>query len=66
MPRPGIPPLEGLPPEVRRVLQPMKETMDRVTGKAHAVDALQMLSTNASTNDIIATVNALIKRLQED
>jgi hypothetical protein len=57
--KPAIPPPAGL--ESERVLRPMKETLDILTGAR--TGELAPLGDTATTEDIIAKINAVIQRL---
>ena len=57
--KPAIPVPSGSPDE--RVLRPVKETLDILTGARQG--ELTALPDTATTADIITTVNAIVRRL---
>lgn len=57
--KPAIPVPSGSPDE--RVLRPIKETLDILTGARHG--ELEPLPDTATTADLITAVNALMRRL---
>lgn len=61
MKKPSIPSLSYLPQDVARVLQPIKESMEIMTGARGG--ELSVLEDTASTEEIITAINAIITRL---
>lgn len=57
--KPAIPPPSGL--EAERVLRPMKETLDILTGAR--IGEITPLDSAATNEDIINKINAVIQRL---
>lgn len=60
--KPAIPAISMLPPALAQLIGPIKENIELMNGTRGAVK-LDKLSDTASTAQIIATVNALIARL---
>jgi hypothetical protein len=59
--KPAIPATSSLPPDVARVVAPIKETLEIMTGARGG--QMKQLSNSASTAEIIAAINAIIARL---
>jgi len=59
----SIPPIPtGIEPSMEKVLSPMKENLEIIMG--HRSAKLDLLTSGASTAEIIAKLNALLGRLQ--
>lgn len=64
MSHPAIPAPSGAAPEVARVLYPIKETLDRITGVT--TSEIQTLSATATLADVVSKVNEIINRLNRN
>jgi hypothetical protein len=58
----AIPSVQSLSPEMRRVVGPLVEVVETVTGRR--VQKIEPLPANAGTGEIIDKVNEIIERLQ--
>lgn len=61
MKKPAIPSVSFMPQDVARVVQPIKETVEMLTGTRGG--ELSTLSDTATTAEIITAINAIIARL---
>ena len=61
--KPAIPSTQTLPPDLARIIAPIKENVEILTGVRHGTAPLSQIPTNASLNQIIAAINAIIIRL---
>lgn len=59
--KPSIPPASSLPAEVARVVGPIKETLEIMTGARGG--ELQAISSSATTAQMITAINAIIAKL---
>lgn len=59
--KPSIPPTSSLSPELARVLGPMKENIELITGVRGG--AVAPLAGTATTVEIIAKINEIITRI---
>lgn len=53
----------GVPFEIARVLRPVKETLEIITGATSGQSELKGLPSKASNEEVIAKVNEIIRRL---
>lgn len=60
----GIPPVKGVPPTVARILEPMKENIERLRGRLPKQARLKKLDANAGTDQVVAKINELVELLQ--
>ena len=58
-----IPSTSGIDPKVRRVLDPLKENMEKIRGQRGS--KIDKLTSSASTAEIIAKINEIISRIQD-
>lgn len=58
-----IPSTSGINPIVRRVLDPLKENMEKIRGQRGG--KIDKLSDSATTAEIIVKINEIISRLQD-
>jgi hypothetical protein len=65
MRKPGIPGTGSLPAEISRVLEPIKQNVEMITGARPGSEALPTLATTATLEEVIAKVNALISRVDQ-
>lgn len=61
MKKPSIPSVAFLPQDVARVVLPIKETVEMLTGARGG--ELSALSDSATTEEIITAINSIISRL---
>lgn len=59
----AIPSTQGLPPETRRVLDPLIESVESIKGRRRA-GKIKALPASASLADVIAKINEVLERLQ--
>lgn len=60
----AIPPIKGVPPEIARVLQPLKESVERIQGQQPKRAKIVPLTTAATTAEIALKVNEILELLQ--
>lgn len=60
----SIPPLMGIPPDVRNVLEPLSHNVEVITGRRGGKIA-RMDPTTATTIELAQKINEIIDRLQE-
>lgn len=60
----SIPQIKGVESELAKVLAAMKENIDEVRGRLPRQTKIKTLSANASTADVVAKVNELLRLLQ--
>jgi hypothetical protein len=65
MSKPAIPSTSGLPIDVARVLEPIKQNVELITGSRPGSTALSKLPATASLADVIAKVNQIISRIDQ-
>lgn len=63
MKKPAIPATGGLPPEVARVLEPLKANVEIMTGARPGTDEIVPLPSTASLANVIYKVNEIISRI---
>lgn len=61
--KPSIPTVSSLPQELARILQPMKENIDLLTGVQ--TGGLRQLDATATLTDAIMKINEVIARLNQ-
>lgn len=68
--RPALAPVSNLPQEIRTVLEPAFDILSRITSSVNSSRKITRLPLPAGASPteaaIIATLNALIDRIQED
>lgn len=62
--RPGIQPADQLPEDARRVIEPLTDIASRMTGVS--LPKIRKLTAAATNDDIVAKLNEVIARIQED
>ena len=60
----AIPPIKYVPQELAKILVPIKENIERVTGQLPGIDRVQKLQSTAALTDVINKLNELIDRMQ--
>lgn len=53
----------GLSPELARALEPVKQSIEMITGARNGMKALKKLSSDATTAEIADRINEIISRL---
>lgn len=61
--KPSIPSTNGIPHEIARVIAPIKENIEIITGTLVGVKPIAQLGATATTAQIISKVNEIIVRL---
>jgi hypothetical protein len=64
MKAPSIPSTQGVPKNVRAVVEPMKQALEHVLGRRPKQPAIAPLAADATLDEVIAKVNELIARVQ--
>ena len=62
--KPTIPTTSALDQSTERVVRPIKETLDLITGANPKLGEVAPLSTSAALADVVAKVNEIIYRLR--
>lgn len=65
MKKPSIPSTAYLPPEVARVVEPLKANVELITGSRPGAVSLATLATDASLADVITKVNQILSRINQ-
>lgn len=65
MKKPAIPGTGSLPPEVARILEPIKQNVEMINGARPGSTPLTALPSTASLADVIAVVNQIISRVDQ-
>jgi hypothetical protein len=65
MRKPAIPTTSSLPVDLARLLEPMKQNIELITGARPGMDPVQPLATTATTAQIIAKINEILSRLNQ-
>lgn len=65
MKKPAIPTTSSLPVEMARLLEPMKQNIELITGARPGMDAVQPLDSTATTAQIITKINEILSRLNQ-
>lgn len=65
MRKPSIPSTSNLPPEVARVLEPLKANVELITGSRPGSVSLPSLATDATLADVITKVNQILSRINQ-
>lgn len=66
MKKPAIPATSSLPAEIARIVEPIKQNVELMNGARPGSTALTPLATTASLADVIAKVNQLISRIDQN
>ncbi|MEN6403628.1 MAG: hypothetical protein ABFD94_16925 [Armatimonadia bacterium] len=66
MKKPAIPGTGSLPVELARVIEPIKQNVEMINGARPGSDVLTPLPATASLADVIAKVNQLISRVDQN
>jgi hypothetical protein len=61
--KPSIPSTMVLEPKIAQVVAALKENVELMTGARRGAVPLAQLKTTATTAEIIATINAIVQRL---
>lgn len=65
MKKPAIPGTGSLPVELSRIIEPIKQNVELMTGARPGSAELAPLPANASLADVVAKVNQLISRIDQ-
>jgi hypothetical protein len=65
MKKPAIPSTSSLPPEVARVVEPLKANVELITGSRPGSTSLTSLATDATLADVITKVNQILSRINQ-
>ena len=65
MKKPSIPGTSSLSQELARILEPIKQNIEVITGARPGVSEIQPLASTASLSDVISKVNELISRINQ-
>lgn len=61
----GIPGTSSLPPDLARIIEPIKQNLEVITGARPGVGELAKLPTTATLAQVITKVNEIISRLNQ-
>lgn len=64
MRKPAIPPTSMLPLELARVVEPMKQNIELVTGARPGAVSLSPLPSTATLADVITQLNKILSRIE--
>lgn len=64
--RAGLLPTDALPQSIRAVLEPLVDVVARVTSANNRDNRMPLLPAEATLADVIARLNQVITRIQED
>ena len=65
MKKPAIPSTSNLPPEVARVLEPLKANVELITGSRPGSISLASLPSDTTLADVIIKVNQILSRINQ-
>jgi hypothetical protein len=65
MKKPAIPSTSNLPPEVARVVEPLKANVELITGSRPGSVPLPSLATDATLADVVTKVNQILSRINQ-
>ena len=65
MKKPAIPGTSSLSQDLARVIEPIKQNVEIITGARPGVSEIQPLASTASLSDVISKVNELISRINQ-
>lgn len=65
MKKAGIPGTSSLPPDLARVIEPIKQNLEVIMGARPGVAEIKPLASSASLSDVISKVNEVISRLNQ-
>jgi hypothetical protein len=64
MRKPSIPPTSMLPLDVARVVEPMKQNIELLTGARPGAVSIAPLPTTATLEDCVAQLNLILSRIE--
>ena len=64
MRKPSSPPTSTLPLDIARVVEPMKQNIEMVTGARPGVDPINPLPATATLADVIVQMNKILSRIE--
>lgn len=65
MKKPAIPSTANLPPEVARVVEPLKANVELITGSRPGFTSLASVASDATLADVITKVNQILSRINQ-
>lgn len=66
MKKPAIPPTSTLPLDIARVVEPLKQNVELITGARPGSISLSPLPTTATLSDVIVQLNKLLSRVEHN
>jgi hypothetical protein len=66
MKKAGIPGVGSLPPELARIIEPIKQNIEIITGARPGTQPLTPLPNDAQLADLIGKVNEIISRINQN
>lgn len=64
MRKPSIPPTSNLPLDLARVVEPMKQNIEIITGSRPGSETIDPLPTTATLAQVIAQLNLILSRIE--
>lgn len=64
MRKPSIPPTSMLPLEISRVVEPLKQNVELITGARPGAVSIDPLSDNATLAQVITQLNLILSRIE--
>jgi len=61
---PAIPSTDGLPAEIKQIIDPLKEAVERLSGQRPKMTNLGRLGVNATQAQIVSLINSIAERLE--
>jgi hypothetical protein len=65
MKKPSIPATNSLPPELGRIIEPIKANVEIITGARPGSAALAPLPSTATLTQVVAQLNLILSRIQQ-
>jgi hypothetical protein len=65
MKKPSIPATGNLPPEIARVIEPIKTNVELITGARPGSVSLQALDSAATLADAVTKINQILSRINQ-
>jgi hypothetical protein len=65
MKKPSIPATNNLPPEIARVIEPIKANVELMTGARPGSVSLQALDSAATLTDAVTKINQILSRINQ-
>lgn len=64
MKKPAIPPTSGLPLDVARVIEPLKQNVEMITGARPGAESIEPLAATATLAQVITQLNLILSRIE--